>query len=203
METIPEYTAPGGPLPAGEVTREFSIDGRRVTVIDRVFTQDEVSALYGLLEALPYRLNDYDVEETAYSRHWKSELPAAMVAGNALFRRGLALATAWARPARIELARVHANLHLYGDMQFPHTDVAGGTTLLYYANPAWDEKWLGETVFYDDAREPVHVVAPRPGRVVIFEADTLHRAGVPSRECFQPRISLAFKFRAAGSSSAD
>ena len=92
------------------------------------------------------------------------------------------------------LARVHSNLHLYGDLQFPHLDLKGGVTAVYFANPEWEEKWQGETIFYDDRREPLYALAPRPGRLAVFQADILHRAGVPSRECFRPRISVAFKF---------
>jgi hypothetical protein len=35
-------------------------------------------------------------------------------------------------------------LHLYADIQFPHVDLPGGVTALYYANPEWDEKWMGK-----------------------------------------------------------
>jgi SM-20-related protein len=100
----------------------------------------------------------------------------------------------WAS-THVELARVHSNLHLYGDMQFPHTDEPGGVTALYYANPEWDENWLAETIFYDENREPTYAVAPKPGRLAVFDADILHRAGVPSRQCYVSRISVAFKFR--------
>ena len=94
----------------------------------------------------------------------------------------------------LRLERVHVNLHMYGDMQFPHGDLPGGVTLLYYANPEWKENWMGETIFYDDSRDPVVAVAPRPGRVAIFDGDLVHRGGVPSRECYGPRISIAFKY---------
>jgi hypothetical protein len=46
-----------------------------------------------------------------------------------------------------ELKRVHSNLHLHGDIQFPHWDLSGGMTALYYANSDWHENSFGETVF--------------------------------------------------------
>ncbi len=69
-----------------------------------------------------------------------------------------------------------------------------GITALYYANPDWNEHWLGETIFYDEERQPVHAVGVKPGRLAIFHSNILHRAGVPSRECFEPRLSVAFTF---------
>ena len=176
------------------VTRRLLVDERSLVVLDGLFDDRDVAALYDFLRALPYRLNDIDAEETAYSRHWKAEFPIEMAEGMPLFRSCVQAALDLSRSRALRLNRVHANLHLYGDMQFPHVDLAGGVTALYYANPEWKESWLGETVFYDQAHEPLHTVAPKPGRLAIFDGDIVHRAGVPSRECFEPRISVAFKF---------
>jgi hypothetical protein len=51
-------------------------------------------------------------------------------------------------------------------------------------------------MFYDGG-EARHTVAPRPGRLVIFDGALVHRVGVPSRECYVPRITVAFKFARA------
>ena len=163
-------------------------------VLDGIFSENDIVSAHQFLERLPYRLNDVDSVETEYSRHWKAELPIEMALRTPLFRDCVELTHRLMTESPLKLRRVHANLHMYGDMQFPHTDLPGGVTALYYANPEWDEKWLGETVFYDQNREPLYTVAPKPGRVVIFDADILHRAGVPSRESYQARISAAFKF---------
>jgi hypothetical protein len=53
---------------------------------------------------------------------------------------------------------------------------------------------MGETIFYDLQAEPIYAVFPKPGRVVVFAADILHRGGIPSRECAEARRSLVFKF---------
>ena len=73
-------------------------------------------------------------------------------------------------------------------------DIVPGVTALYFANPEWQDDWQGETVFYDRAGEPFHAVAPKPGRVLVFDGGIVHRGGVPSRKCFEPRLSVAFKF---------
>ncbi len=181
----------------GLITRHFSIGKKRALICDGLFSVEDIDSLFAFLEPLPYRLNDTDSDETAYSRHWKAELPLEMALKTPVLRRCVDLTHELMAGTALQLRRFHSNLHLYGDMQFPHTDLAGGVTALYYANPRWDDKWMGETVFYDENREPLYTVAPKPGRLVVFEADILHRAGVPSRECYEPRISAAFKFTRA------
>jgi len=176
------------------IVRRVEIGTRRLVVMDDVFRTDDIDVLYQFLQRLPYRLDDVDTDQTAYSRHWKAELPTALIASNGIFRQCVSLTHELMKPGAYEPERVHSNLHLYGDMQFPHVDLAGGVTALYYANPEWDEKWLGETIFYNEDRDPQYAVAPRPGRLVVFDGDIVHRGGVPSRECYQPRISVAFKF---------
>jgi hypothetical protein len=94
----------------------------------------------------------------------------------------------------LNLDRAYCNSNLYGDHQYPHPDARSGVTALYFANSVWKTNWMGETLFYDDAGEPVYAVIPKPGRLVVFAANIVHRGGVPSRECFEPRLSVAFKF---------
>jgi hypothetical protein len=177
-----------------QVARRLVIGDKQIFVLDDLFSPDDVASLYQFLSRLPYRLDDIDSTETAYSRHWKAELPLDLASSNVVFRRCVELAHALMPGARYKLKRLHANLHLHGDLQFPHIDAPGGVTACYFANPDWNEKWQGETVFYDDRREPLYALGVRPGRVAVFDADIVHRAGVPSRECFTPRISVAFKF---------
>jgi SM-20-related protein len=175
-------------------TRRHRIGNREILVLDGLFPADVVLSLHTFLARLPYRLDDVDSAETAYSRHWKAELPLAMAMGAPVLKKCAALVSEVDSSVPLRLWRIHSNLHLYGDMQFPHFDRVDGVTVLYYANSEWNEKWMGETIFYDDSRDPVYAVAPKPGRVVIFHGGILHRAGVPSRECYQARISIALKF---------
>jgi SM-20-related protein len=181
------------------ISRRLQFQQGQALVLDGLFSSQDIASAYGFLEQLPYRLNDVDSAETGYSRHWKAELPAGLALKTPLFRQCVEVTNQLMNAKPLRLCRVHSNLHLYGDMQFPHVDLEGGVTALYYANPEWEEKWLGETVFYDETREPFFTVAPKPGRLVLFDGDILHRAGVPSRECFQARISVAFKFVPAAS----
>lgn len=179
-----------------ETARIQQIGNRRVVVVDNLFGPGDVEALYEFLNSVPYYLDDHDgIDEVKYARHWKAEFPVPMALGTPIFRTCIDLTRELLAPQALDLKRAHANLHLYDDMQHPHHDIPGGVSAVYYANARWDNVWGGETVFFDESGDAVHIVAPRPGRLVVFDADIIHRAGVPTRTCFEPRISVAFKFK--------
>jgi SM-20-related protein len=178
--------------------RKRQLDGRPLILIDGLFRPDFVDVFDRFLRALPFSLADYDAENTRHVLHWVHEFALEEVTTNPLlsfaYSRIRSASTEAYLESRIQLKRVHCNTSLYGDMQLPHIDITPGVTCLYYSNPVWEPNWMGETIFYDSRGEPVYAVFPRPGRVVVFAADILHRGGVPSRECIEARRSVAFKF---------
>jgi hypothetical protein len=175
------------------------IDGEPLHVIDGLFNPDLERMVFETLNRLPFSLSDYDNDATASIRHWKHEFALDAFTSNPVMRfwhdrivdqtRGLFASRT------LELHRLHCNSHLYGDLQHAHVDITPGVTALYYANIDWQDDWQGETIFYDRAGEPSAAVAPKPGRLAVFPGDMVHRGGVPSRKCFTPRLSVAFKFR--------
>ena len=179
---------------------ERRVDGHPVHIIDGLFAPDMVRMLHEILRKLEFSLSDYDTGETRDQLHWKhafgldtlDQLPLFCVWRDAIVARTNELF-----PGRnVALARVHCNNQPYGDLQRAHQDLTPGVTALYFANAEWNRDWQGELVFFDRNEEPFHAVAPKPGRVVIFSGHILHRGGVPSRICFEPRLSVAFKFTA-------
>jgi SM-20-related protein len=178
--------------------RRRQIDERPLILIDGLFNPDFINLFDHFLKTLRFSLVDYDAEGSRHVLHWIHEFSIEEVTRHPLLsfvysRIRSAAEMACCKP-RIHLKRVHCNTSLYGDMQFPHCDLTPGTTWLYYANPVWQLTWMGETIFYDSGGEPIYAVLPKPGRVVMFAADILHRGGVPSRECVEARRSVAFKF---------
>jgi SM-20-related protein len=174
------------------------IEGKPLFLIDDLFDADFIKLFDYFVKRLPFSLADYDVEDSSNVLHWIHEFSLEDVATHPLlsvvyFRIRSAAELAYPKP-RIELKRVHCNTSLYGDLQLPHHDIRPGVTWLYYTNPDWQINWMGETIFYDSSAEPIYAVFPKPGRVVVFSADILHRAGVPSRDCVEARRSIAFKF---------
>jgi hypothetical protein len=67
--------------------------------------------------------------------------------------------------------------------------------VVYFANSRWESDWSGELHFYGDDPDLSVAIQPRPGRMVIFDGLLPHRAGVPSKLCLDPRITVALKFK--------
>jgi Rps23 Pro-64 3,4-dihydroxylase Tpa1-like proline 4-hydroxylase len=180
------------------VTRRHAIGDREIVVIDDLFDEPFTRMVHHYMSRLQFAMSGYDTPETKHALHWSHEFdignPSSLPLIGELFSTVLAVANELYGSSALHLHRAHCNAHLYGDMQYPHTDLEPGATALYYVNHRWETNWLGETIFYDDNREPLYAVAPKPGRLVVFSADIVHRGGVPSRECHEPRLTVAFKF---------
>jgi hypothetical protein len=189
--TVPRFVHDAG---SDRVSRRLSIGAWQLIVVDDLFSEQDVASLERFLRDVPYKLNDIASDETAYARHLKAEFPVDMAHCTPILRDCIRIARSVLVSEDYVLDRVYTNMILHGDLQGPHTDPPGGITALYYANAEWRENWFGETIFYDEGREPAYAVVPRPGRLVVFHSDIVHRAGVPSRECFEPRLSVAFTF---------
>jgi Tfp pilus assembly protein PilF len=94
--------------------------------------------------------------------------------------------------------RLYVNSTVYGDMYYPHRDFGQDQphiTALFYANPKWNADWGGETMLYSDDGDAQLAVTPRPGRILAFRGAILHRGGVPTRICFEERLTIAYKLR--------
>lgn len=182
-----------------KTTRQIAIGlERSVVVLDDVLSLTRVNTLARWLRSLPYRLADYDTEETYDVKHWISEFrsPSELVNCVPVLSEIVNLGSHIFPEFKLNLTRLHANASLFGDLQFPHRDTdREGVTILYFGNDYWETEWMGETLFYDDS-DPVFAINPKPGRLVIFHSDIIHRAGVPSRLCMGARWTLSFKFLA-------
>ncbi len=183
--------------PATATVKSLDLDSRRIFVVDGIFQPDLVRMLHEIFVRAPFTLSDFDNEQSRHIRHWKFDFGPGDFATNPVFRhwREIVVAkTAEFFPRRqLEVARIYCNNVLYGDHQHAHYDSETGVTALYFANWQWEEDWHGETIFYDDAGEARYAVAPRPGRLVAFPANVVHRGGVPAKTCLQPRLTVAFK----------
>ncbi|HEX4027608.1 MAG TPA: 2OG-Fe(II) oxygenase [Rhizomicrobium sp.] len=92
--------------------------------------------------------------------------------------------------------RAYANSAVYGDSYYIHRDSpadSNNVTVLYYANLVWEPDWGGETIFYKDDNDAVLAVSPRPGRLVVSRGAILHRGTVPTQDCYEARLTIAYK----------
>jgi hypothetical protein len=173
---------------------------RSIWVSDDLFDAPLVKIVHRLVAALPHYRADYDTEASSDVLHLKHEWRLDELGENPAIRaiRDPIVAAIEQRYGQYqpELKRVHANDQAFGDILTAHTDLQPGVTAIYYVNEVWEQAWDGETLFYA-CGEAVTAVAPRPGRVILFPADIVHRSGAPSRVCRTTRRTIAFKFKTA------
>jgi Rps23 Pro-64 3,4-dihydroxylase Tpa1-like proline 4-hydroxylase len=85
-------------------------------------------------------------------------------------------------------------VHSYGMDQKTkiHADNTTPTVMLY-CNPQWQPNWGGETIIYDNEGEIKKTIVPRPGRLLVFDGNSMHSGrsttvGAPDR-----RYVIVFK----------
>lgn len=180
---------------AAATTRLVDVEGRSFRVCDGLFDERTIREIHELVRACPFLLNNADSPDDAFNLRWKSEFTAEQCARHRFFADVLALIGEEFSGRHLQLDRIYANANAFGDLFYPHTDGDSGRegiTALYFANLRWDLEWGAETSFYA-AGEPAYVVAPRPGRMLVFDAKLTHRGAAPTRPTPEPRWSIAFK----------
>ena len=98
--------------------------------------------------------------------------------------------------------RIMINAYKYSDVLSIHDDgVINGfnnITAIIYGNDTWDANWGSETVFFDkigsDA-EIIKSILPKPGRLVLFDANIPHTGRVPSSMFPNYRYSLVYNLK--------
>jgi len=180
-------------------THEYTIDGRRMVVLDGVLPRPEINRLALRAMLAPFTRTGTDAEETRHIRVFVRQESLEEFVGTPLHAQALAAVARHFPDVDLSLHRVDCNLTVYGDMAHAHRDCAPGrrdVTALYYLNPEWRKNWGGETIFFDDAGDAVYAIACKPGRLVLFEGAIEHRVGIPLRSCHDQRLTLAIRFMA-------
>lgn len=113
------------------------------------------------------------------------------------------------------LKRAYINVSRFGDEDRIHVDdkeSSLGLSAILYLSGKWKISWGGQTNFYtkftkkdhlpnDDEteyeNEIIHSVIPKQNRVVVFNKNIPHSAGIISRTCFQNRYACVFKILTA------
>ena len=107
-------------------------------------------------------------------------------------------ATIPSMPPRDNLYSAYINVLREGNNPGIHVDapyfVPDNQTVLLYLNPDWDPEWGGETIFFDDDLDAKTLVAPRAGRVVIFDGRIPHTGRPPTPKYNHNRYIMAFKY---------
>ncbi|MFT7621748.1 MAG: hypothetical protein ACI9WU_000913 [Myxococcota bacterium] len=178
------------------IVQALKIAGRDAWVCDHAVPVELRQPAYDDLSGRSFTFTNQDSDATEFVSHLIHQ-GDLVDSGDAVIDPLVGIARAVCRSVGHEalpIERVYVTTALFGDFQHVHQD-GHVWTVLFFANARWHTDWGGELLLYQDEDATIATaVAPRPGRVVIFDGMLKHRAGVPSKYCPEPRIILAVKF---------
>jgi len=171
------------------------ISGRELFICDNFIDPAMVTAIGSDLKTMPFVRKEKSrigVPGLASS----ANIDAALLPKDPFFLRLRAVAEKLFPGEVLHDQRAYVNSAVYGDSYYIHRDSpegSGSVTVLYYANLIWQPDWGGETIFYKDDNDAVLAVSPRPGRLVVSRGAILHRGTVPTQDCHEARLTIAYK----------
>jgi SM-20-related protein len=171
------------------------VSGREVFICDNFIALSVASQVGAFVKTLPYARSETSLAGMPPSAA-SAEVPATPLMTEFMIRLK-EFAEEMFPGERFCAQRAYVNHSVYGDMYHMHRDLSS-VTVLYYANLEWETDWGGETIYFDDDNDAQIAVSPRPGRMVISRGAVLHRGSVPTRDCKQARLTIAYKLRLRG-----
>lgn len=177
--------------------RKEAIDGKAIFIVDDFLDKSDADSFYSFVSGLRFSKKERDFDGDEYPIFSIDFIPEKFEQDSTIGKAGRHLLEHVAGIKGLELYRSYINMSHYGDMEFPHRDCGideSDVTVLYYINPAWDYRWGGETMFYEQKQTKIAVL-PAPGRFVIFPGAVEHIGSIPTRICTTSRFSLALKYR--------
>jgi hypothetical protein len=155
-----------------------------ITVYDNVVSKETSEKWYQECVRLPYRYGERD-------RLWAPSVGFSYdFNGSEELYKNLFIIATEHRPELKEkqVQRSYINLFTPSDRPYFHKD-GPVTTCLFYINPETSIEEGGETQFLDE--DKIIGVLPKPGRLVMFDGNIMHRA-TSFRSII--RITIALKF---------
>ncbi len=180
--------------------RPVQIPGRNFFLCDNLVDSAMVTQLGIAVKCLHYIRKEKsrpDVPALAAA----ADIEPSIVAADPFFQRTKAIAEKMFPGEVLGHLRAYVNSSVYGDSYASHRDspeTSQNVTVLYCANLIWQADWGGETIFYNDDEDAVLAVSPKPGRLVVARGAILHRANVPTRSCYEERLTMAYKLTSSG-----
>jgi hypothetical protein len=171
------------------------ISGRQVFICDNFIDPANVIQVAEFVKTLPYERKEKSRKDLPVGAS-SAEIPDSLLNAGGFFASLKRIAENMFPGEQLQNQRAYVNHSVYGDMYYTHRDCSAWrnhVTVLYYANLEWQIDWGGETIFYNDDNDAQLVVSPRPGRIVVGRGAILHRGTVPTRQCFQERLTIAYK----------
>ncbi|HET8701902.1 MAG TPA: 2OG-Fe(II) oxygenase [Nitrococcus sp.] len=182
------------------MTRFQLIEERPIRVYDDLLPLPVMQQLTTALMRAGFARTEIARPDTSSYRHWVTEIPLQTAVDLPVYRPTMDVLRDFGTAVTYRAYRSYCNYAAYGDMLFTHTDCRpeeNDLTALWYITPEWNVEWGGETLFYNSQMDAEAVVSPKPGRLVVFDGRITHAGRPPSRICYAPRYTLAFKLEPA------
>lgn len=180
------------------LTREASIEGKRILVYDGLLPLDQIGMIEKALLQSPFSWSEIAKPEAEQYRHWARNLDLKATEQLPIYPAAMAaLAPFCTAEQRYKMYRAYCNFSSYGDVLMIHTDCRpehNELTGLWFMHEKWEVEWGGETLFYNSQDDAEFVCSPKPGRLVIFDGRIPHQGRPPTRICYAPRYTFAMKF---------
>lgn len=179
-------------------TRIESVDEHKILIFDDIFSRKEIIRFHELMSLSNFTFLHSSRFDTKKYREWMADFLIDDFEGHIIHDKAKKIAEYFSESKReIKCYNVFCNASTYGNQSFIHSDSYDKTNIsvLYYVNSNWKSEWGGETIFFDKNQEARIAIGFKPGRFIVFDAEAIHRAGVPSRICPEVRLTLSIRFQ--------
>jgi Rps23 Pro-64 3,4-dihydroxylase Tpa1-like proline 4-hydroxylase len=166
-----------------------------IEVYDNLYSNEFIQDVYDYVRKFPFENVEIDTEETHISQGKSQDFDVKFQVQDEMMKK-IEEKFKHRIAKNLKPYRVYCNKIINIDTPQSHYDSKydTDTTVLYYVNPEYNYNWGGETMFYDEDKELIKAVMPRPGRVAIFPANILHSARSFALYVTEPRYTIAFKY---------
>lgn len=182
-------------------SRTAGVDGKEIVVFDGLVPMEEAARYFATISHAAFTRTETARPDAADYRHWVCEMPLENLPRTSLWQATLHAVSSF-RPNEVYRPyRCYTNFASYGDVLLTHVDSLANArelTALWFLCERWDIEWGGETLFFDSAGEAQTAVAPKPGRLLLFDGAIRHVGRPPNRNCNVSRYTFAIKLRAEG-----
>lgn len=175
---------------------ERTIDDENVYIIDDLLNEKQIIDLHKSILIADFTVMGASSIETYKNREIMFELDSKDFASTTL-GNSIQSAIFEIHKKNLTCYRVVGNYIRYGSQTFAHQDTSTNDSLtaLYFANSDWSFDWGGEVLIYNKEKESDICIGVKPGRLVLFPSNLLHKGGVPNRICTDIRLTISARYK--------
>lgn len=182
--------------------------GKNIDIYDGLFTDSEIALIYNFCQTQNYNVGYLDTSNILYNSNkantffaFKDRIESIKYKLPLLYRLLETPETQKVTQSVLKyvdsysiLANPSSVRHKY---HIDHPIGSNKKTILYYANSNWDKEWGGGTLFLDQNEDFAVSTQYKPGRVVIYDSDIVHKPA-PLENSSELRFVIVIGFLANG-----